>query len=377
MRVGIVAGEASGDRLAAGLIRALKHVQPDLTVEGIAGPLMVEAGCRSLFPMERLSVMGLVEVLGRYRELLGVRRQVREFFLANPPDVFIGVDAPDFNLGLEAALRRRGIPTVHYVSPAVWAWREYRVRKIARACDLMLTVFPFEESFYRRHHVNATFVGHSLADEIPLTTDQAAARRDLGLPVEGELVALLPGSRANELHYHVKPFIDAALWIEQRRPGVRFAVPLVNDAARQIFEEARKSLAPALPMALFDGRSHEVMAASDVVLMASGTAALEAMLLKRPMVVAYRMAPVTYYLLKLMVRLPYVSLPNLLAGHRLVPEFIQQEMTPAALGSQVLEWLGSPEAVKTLQREFASLHTGLRREASNAAARAVLELIGA
>lgn len=375
MRVGIVAGEASGDRLGAALIRALRRLRPELSVEGIAGPLMIEEGCRALFPMERLSVMGLVEVLGRYRELLGVRRQVREYFLANPPDVFIGVDSPDFNLGLEKGLRKHGIPTVHYVSPAVWAWREYRVRKIARACDLMLTVFPFEEAFYRRHRVKATFVGHSLADEIPLRTDRAGARRALGLPLDGELVALLPGSRANELQYHVALFVDAARWIAERRPGVRFVVPLVSASARQSVEEACRNRVPGLAINLVDGRSHEVMAASDVVLMASGTAALEAMLLKRPMVVAYRMAPVTYYMLKLLVHLPYVSLPNLLAGHRLVPEYIQQEATPERLGSQVLEWLGSPEAVDTLQREFTSLHTSLRRDASNVAAKAVLELV--
>lgn len=375
MRVGIVAGEASGDRLAAGLIRALRRLQPDLSVEGIAGPMMVEAGCRALFPIERLSVMGLVEVLGRYRELLGIRRRLREHFLADPPDVFIGVDAPDFNLGLEAALRRRGVPTVHYVSPAVWAWREYRVRKIARACDLILTLFPFEEAFYRRHRVEATFVGHSLADEIPMHTDRGAAREALGLPAVGEVVALLPGSRANELHYHVDPFIQTALWIAERRPGVGFAVPLVSAAAREAFDAARRRLAPSLPISLFDGHSHEVMAAADVVLMASGTAALEAMLLKRPMVVAYRMAPLTYHLLKLLVHLPYVSLPNLLAGHRLVPEFIQSETTPDRLGAQVLDWLGSPQAVRALQREFAALHGTLKRDASNAAAKAVLGLL--
>lgn len=374
MRFGIVAGEASGDLLGAGLIAAIKQRHPDAVFEGIAGPQMIAAGAESLFPMERLSVMGIVEVLGRYRELLGIRRQLAAHFRANPPDAFIGIDAPDFNLGLERQLREAGIKTVHYVSPSVWAWRQRRVKKIARSTDLMLTLFPFEASFYEQHHVPVRFVGHHLADTIPLDVDRAGARRALDLPASGEILALLPGSRSNELHYLAATFIDTARWLRARRPGLTLVVPLVNPQRRAQFEALLAEQADPPPLILVDGHSREVMAAADVVLLASGTAALEAMLLKRPMVVAYRLAAFTYWLAKRLVKVDKVSLPNLLADEHLVPELIQHEATPGNLGTAVLNYLENPEAAAAINARFDQIHRDLRRNASDQAADAILQL---
>lgn len=376
MRFGIVAGEASGDLLAAGLIRAIKQRYPDAEFEGIAGPGMIAAGARSLFPMDRLSVMGIVEVLGRYRELLGIRRQLAKHFRENPPDAFIGVDAPDFNLGLEQQLRNAGIKTVHYVSPSVWAWRQHRVRKIARSTDLMLSLFPFEEDFYRRHKVSVRFVGHPLADMIPLETDKLAARRQLSLPIDGEILALLPGSRFNELHYLSAPFIEAARWLRSRRPNLQFVVPLANSHRRAQFEQALAGINDSPPMTLVDGHSREVMAAADVVLLASGTAALEAMLLKRPMVVAYKLSALTHCLVVRMLKVANVSLPNLLAGETLVPELIQHQARPEQLGQAVLEYFEHPQKSARLSQRFEEIHRSLRCDASERAAEAVLELVG-
>lgn len=375
MRFGIVAGEASGDLLGAGLINAIKQKYPQAEFEGIAGPAMQAAGARSLFPMDRLSVMGIVEVLGRYRELLGIRRQLAGYFRNNPPDAFIGIDAPDFNLGLEQQLRASGIKTVHYVSPSVWAWRQRRVRKIARSTDLMLCLFPFEEEFYQRHQVAVSCVGHPLADMVPLQVDRLAAREKLGLPKQGEILALLPGSRSNELHYLSAPFIETARWLLQRRPGLHFVVPLANEKRRAQFEQALAGVDNAPPMSLLDGQSREVMAAADVVLLASGTAALEAMLLKRPMVVAYKLAPFTHWLTMRMLKVDNVSLPNLLAGERLVPELIQQQATPASLGQALLDYFQQPEKSARLHQRFDEIHRSLRRNASETAAQAILQLL--
>lgn len=384
MRFGIVAGEASGDLLAAGLISAIKQRYPDATFEGIAGPGMIATGARSLFPMDRLSVMGIVEVLGRYRELLGIRRQLVTHFRSNPPDAFIGIDAPDFNLGLEQRLRSAGIKTVHYVSPSVWAWRQHRVKKIARATDLMLSLFPFEKDFYRTHEVPVFFVGHPLADMIPLHTDQAAARKALSfsmpdsesLSVQDEVLALLPGSRSNELHYLAEPFIETARWLQARRPGLRFVVPLVNAQRRAQFEQALAEVCDAPSIILVDGQSREVMAAADVVLLASGTAALEAMLLKRPMVVAYKLSPITHWLTKRMLKVSHVSLPNLLAEQALVPELLQHDATPEKLGQAVLSYFEQPDMAADLQQRFETIHQSLRQGASERAADAVLQLVG-
>lgn len=376
LRIALVAGETSGDMIGAGLIRSLRARVPEVVFEGVAGPLMVAAGCRAWQPMERLSVMGLVEVLGRYRELRALRADLIRRLRDDPPDVFVGIDAPDFNLGLEARLRAAGIPTVHYVSPTVWAWRRGRLRTIARAVDLMLTLFPFEEEFYREHAVAVSYVGHHLADAIPDRTDARAARAALGLAGAGELIALLPGSRESEVRRLAEVFVQAAHWCAQRRPGVRFAAPFASRSTRAQFEAALARY-PGLSCTLFDGRSREVMAAADAVLLASGTATLEAMLLKRPMVVAYRLAPLTYWLARRLLYIEHYALPNLLAGELLVPEFVQDAATPPALGGALLDQLATPERTRRLQERFGELHRALRRDANERAAEAVLALIEA
>lgn len=378
LRFGIVAGEASGDLLGAGLITAIKQQYPDAIFEGIAGPQMIAAGASSLFPMDRLSVMGIVEVLGRYRELLGIRRQLANHFRQNPPDAFIGIDAPDFTLGLEKQLRIAGIKTVHYVSPSVWAWRQRRVKKIAASTDLMLTLFPFEASFYQQYQVPVCFVGHPLADTIPLVVDKQAARQQLGLSTTAEVLALLPGSRSNELHYLARPFIETACWLQARRPTLEFVVPLANPQRRAQFQQTMAQLEAEgreLPrLTLIDGQSREVMAAADVVLLASGTAALEAMLLKRPMVVAYKLAPLTYWLAKRLVKVKNVSLPNLLSNESLVPELIQHEATAENMGQKVLTYFKNPVMMDELNQRFTKIHQTLRQDASQQAADAILQL---
>ena len=375
LRFGIVAGEASGDILGAGLIAAIKKRFPDSTFEGIAGPAMIEQGAKSLFPMDRLSVMGIIEVLGRYRELLGIRSKLVDHFIHNPPDVFIGIDAPDFNLGLEKQLRNSGTKTVHYVSPSVWAWRQRRVKKIANGTDLMLTLFPFEEQFYQEHKVPVSFVGHPLADTIPLDTSKNLARQSLSLSTEGEILALLPGSRSNELQYLAEPFIETVRWLRVHKPNLEVVIPLANRQRREQFEISLANITDAPTLTLVDGQSREVMAAADVVLLASGTAALEAMLLKRPMVVAYKLSPITYWIAKWLVKVENVSLPNLLAGETLVPEFIQHQATPESLGKAVLELFQNPQEAENICQRFDGIHQSLRKNASNKAADAILGLI--
>lgn len=380
LRFGIVAGEASGDLLGANLIDAIKQRHPDAQFEGIAGPQMIAAGASSLFSMDRLSVMGIVEVLGRYRELLGIRRHLAKHFKQNPPDAFIGIDAPDFNLGLEKQLRDAGIKTVHYVSPSVWAWRQRRVKKIAASTDLMLALFPFEASFYHQHQVPVKFVGHPLADTIPLSVDQTAARESLGLPVSAHIVALLPGSRSNELHYLAEPFIDTACWLHAQKPELEFVVPLANAERRSQFEQALSAVKASgkdVPgIHLVAGQSREVMTAADVVLLASGTAALEAMLLKRPMVVAYILAPLSYFIAKRLVKVENVSLPNLLAKETLVPEVIQHDVTAENMGKKVLAFFENPALMDSMHKRFDEIHQDLRQDASAQAAKAIIDLVG-
>ncbi len=373
MRIALVAGEASGDILGAGLIRALKQQYPDARFEGIAGPLMMAEGMDSLVPMERLSVMGLVEVLGRLRELLGIRKQLRQRWLDNPPDVFVGIDAPDFNLPLERRLREANIATVHYVSPSVWAWREKRVNKIARSTDLMLCLLPFEKQFYDRNGVDARFIGHTLADELPIEADTAAARKQLGLPDQSLTVALLPGSRGGEVERLAPLFLETARWLLQRRSDLRFLIPAANVERMKQLQQLLDG--QGLPVTLVEGQSREVMLASDAVLMASGTAALEGMLLKKPLVVAYRMAPLSYAIISRMLKVPYVSLPNLLADEPLVPELLQDQATPDALGQALLRQLSDSTHREYTVRRFTELHRQLRLDASARAAEAVLELI--
>ncbi len=377
LRVGIVANEVSGDLLGAGLMRALRELRSDITFEGVAGPRMLEQGCNSLVPMERLSVMGLIEVLKHLPELLAIRRQLATHFLANPPDVFIGIDAPDFNLGLEKRLKTAGIPTVHYVSPTVWAWRSGRVHKIKEAVDLLLSLFPFETAFLQQHQVPVSYVGHSLADEIPLENDQAKARSQLGLSQESPVIAILPGSRMSEIQRLSAHFIGAAQWMLQRRPDTHFVTPLVSPAVRQAFEQQIKTVAPELPILLLDGQARDAITAADVVLTASGTATLETLLLKRPMVVGYRMQWLTFWIIKQLnlVKVPYIAMANLLADDGLAPEYIQGECTAENLGSALLRFLDSPEQVAEIQQTYQKIHCDMHRNSSQKAAQAVLALI--
>jgi lipid-A-disaccharide synthase len=369
--VALVAGEASGDILGAGLMQALKQQHPQIEFIGVGGPRMEAEGLVSAFPMERLAVMGLVEVLGRLRELLARRKRLIRELVAAQPDVFIGIDAPDFNLTLELKLRQAGIKTVHYVSPSVWAWRQKRVLKIRDACDLMLTLFPFEARFYLEHQVPVRFVGHPLANTIPLQADRAGAREALGLAPDEPVVALLPGSRGGEVARLGALFLDAAERLRTLRPGIRFVLPCANAERRAQLEAMLAGR--NLPLLLLDGRSHEALAACDAVLIASGTATLEALLHKRPMVVAYKVAPLTYRILKRLVKSPYISLPNLLAERLLVPELIQDAATPDAL-AQTLAPLLDDGAVQT--EGFDVIHRALRQDASQQASDAVLKLVG-
>lgn len=375
--LGIVANEPSGDLLGAALIRALRARRPDLRFVGIAGPRMQEAGCETLYAMERLSVMGLTEVLAHLPELLGIRRELRRHFERLRPAAFIGIDAPDFNLGLERRLRARGIPTVHFVSPTVWAWRPGRVRQIRRAVDLMLSIYPFEERFLQEQRVPVRYVGHPMADEIPLTVDRDAARAALGLEHEGPVVAILPGSRRGEVQRLGPPFLQTASWCLQRRGDLRVVIPVVNVELRRMLEAFIDELTPGLPVTLIDGRSRDVIAASNAVLTASGTATLEALLLKRPMVVAYKVHPLTYQLVKRLrlLKVPHVAMANLLAGEALAPELIQDRCRVKWLGPSLLSLLAAPERIAAIEKRYARIHADLRQDAAAAAADAVLGLI--
>jgi len=375
MRIGIVAGEASGDLLGSGLIVALKKLQPGLTFEGIAGPRMIEAGARSLYPMERLSVMGLTEVLGRYLELHKMRKDLIKHFCDNKIDVFIGIDAPDFNLGIEEQLHKAGIKTIQYVSPQVWAWRQYRVKQIARSLDLMLTLFPFEARFYQEHDVPVKFVGHPLADLIPMENDKIAARHLLKLPEDKKLIAILPGSRSNEVQYLGNSFLNIASWCHRQMNDLHFVVPLPSAERRKQFEQIVAQHGEQIPITMVDGMSREVVTASDVVLLASGTAALETMLLKRPMVVAYRMAWLTYWIGRFLVKLKHFSLPNLLLPEPLVPEFIQSDIVPEKVGDTLLTYLRDDAKVSELTQGFKEVHGQLQKNASESAAASVMDLL--
>ena len=372
--IAIVAGEASGDILGAGLIKSLKRLYPDAEFIGIGGPQMIAQGFTSLYPMERLSVMGLVEVLGRLRELLKIRKDLGSTLIEKKPDVFIGIDAPDFNLGLETRLKEAGIKTAHYVSPSVWAWREKRVFKIKKAVDLVLCLFPFEVAFYEQHQVPAVCVGHTLADMIDMETDTTAAREQLGLSLQNPVVAILPGSRQGEVARLGELFLHTAQQIKHSIPSVQFVIPAANDDRKQQLEVLLQSV-PELSVKLINGQSRTVMASADVVLLASGTAALEGMLLKKPMVVSYRLARLTYFIMSRMVKQKYVSLPNLLAGKELIPELLQHDATPENLTAAVLKLLADDQTAAKLKSEFTQLHTMLRKNADDAAAQAVANLI--
>jgi lipid-A-disaccharide synthase len=376
LHVGIVAGEPSGDVLGDGIITALREQVPDAVFEGIGGSRMTDNGCFSLYPMERLSVMGFTEVIGRLPELLSIRRELRSHFLGTPPDIFIGIDAPDFNLPLERALKQAGIRTLHYVSPAVWAWRRYRVRKMAQSVDCLLTLFPFEEQYYRKQPLAVECVGHPLADKLADAVDSLEARDHLGLEKKRPIAALLPGSRVNEVRQLARPFIEAAAWCYERRPDLKFVVPLANDACRSTFEKTLKKSRKQLPIVLLNGQALEAMAASDAVLLASGTATLECLLLKRPMVVAYRMSPVSFRIARFLAKTDHYSLPNLLTGRPVVTELIQQEVTAERLGRQLMKLLENRQYADEMCAVFSNIHEELRRDANRTVADRILEMTG-
>lgn len=369
----IVAGEASGDILGANLIEHLKQRFPDAIFEGIGGPLMIEKGFHSLFPMDRLSVMGLVEVLGRLRELLGIRKAIMNHCLEHEVTAFIGVDSPDFNLPLARKLRQKGLKTIHYVSPSVWAWRQKRIFKIKQSVDLMLTLFPFELEIYQEYAVPAVCVGHTLADEVPLASSKVDARTRLGISSGEHWFAILPGSRAGEVSRLMPVFAETMKVIQQQVTDAKFIIPAANQERRtQIESILRES---GVQATVVDGQSRTVMAAGEAILLASGTAALEAMLVKRPMVVAYRFTKLTYAIMKRMIKVPYVSLPNLLAKKHLVPELLQDDATPVKLANALVGEWRDYEQDTHMQQTFLELHEMLRKNAGEAAARAIAKEI--
>ena len=377
LRVGIVAGESSGDQLGAALITALRERVPDIQCFGVAGPKMIAAGCEAWAGAEELAVMGLTEVLHHLPRLLRLRASLTNRFLASRPDVFVGIDAPEFNLGLAKRLHTQGLTTVQYVSPQVWAWRQGRVRGIGRACDLVLCLLPFETAFYSRHGVRAAFVGHPLADQIPLEVDRAGARAALGLEGSGAVVALLPGSRVGEIERLAADFLRAAAWLAERRPDLTFIAPMATARAREAFERKQAEVPTAPKVLLLEGRAQTVLAACDAAIVASGTATLETLLSRRPMVVAYRLGAFTAFLLRRLrlVKVPYFSQPNLLVGRALVPELFQEQVTGAALGEALLGRLSDGAYLRVLDEEFRKVHEQLRGGAAARAADAILALL--
>ena len=379
MRIALVAGETSGDTLGAALIEGLKKRFPQAEFAGVAGPAMRAAGCEAWHDIESLSVMGLTEVIAHLPRLFSLRAKLRRRLIEWAPDVFIGVDYKEFNLGLARQLKRAGLTTVQYVSPQVWAWRQGRVRTIGESVDLVLCLFPFEPDFYREHGVRAAFVGHPLADQVPMEIDRAGARAELGIDAAARVLAVLPGSRRGEVEKLADCFAGAAELLAQRYPGLVTLAPMVTPQLRDAFAARCAALAPTAKVRFLDGQARRVLAAADVVLVASGTATLETALSKRPMVVAYRLGGITAFLLRnlKLVKLQHFSQPNLLAGKELVPEFFQEAASPANLSSALARWIEHPEDVARLQAEFAALHSRLRCDGAERAANEVAELLTA
>lgn len=376
LRIALVAGEASGDQLGAGLVRELIALEPGASCEGVAGPAMRAAGCQALADSHELAVMGLVEPLRELPRLLALRRRLVRHWTATRPDVFVGIDSPDFNLGLEIALKRASLKTIQYVSPSVWAWRQGRLAKIARAADKVLCLLPFEKAFYDRHGQEAEFVGHPLADRLEHGVSREHARERLSLPADGEIVAVLPGSRGNEVARLGPVFAQACGRLLEQRPGLTFVAPMAHEALADQFRPLLEAAGVAGAFRLEDGNAQGAVAASDVVLLASGTAALEAALVGRPIVAAYRLAPLSYLLAKRLklVKVRHFTLPNLLTAEPMVPEFLQQDANPESLADAVLALLDDPGRRTEIAREFAKLRDQLARGADRLAARAVLEL---
>jgi lipid-A-disaccharide synthase len=374
--IGIVAGEASGDLLGSHLMAALRDARPDVRFVGVGGPKMQSEGLEVLFPMEKLAVRGYVEVLRHYAEIVGIRKQLKKYFLANRPSVFIGVDAPDFNLDLELALKRHDIPTVHYVSPSIWAWRGERIHKIKRAVSHMLALFPHEPRLYQDAGVPVDYVGHPLADLLPDHPDRAGMRETMRIPDDARVFALLPGSRQSEVTQHAHTFIETAKLILHRLPEARFLVPLISRETREIFQRALyDSHAQELPITLLFGHARDAMIVADIVLVASGTATLEAALLKRPMVITYRMPKLTAWLMKRKSYQPYYGLPNILCGRFVVPELMQDDATPENLAQALLNMLKDTSATAQLGRTFMELHQSLRQDTAKKAAGVILQYL--
>lgn len=376
LRIGIIAGEASGDILGADLIRAIKARYPNVEFVGVGGPLMIAQGCQSLCNIDRLSVMGIVEPLKRLPELLRLRRMLKSHLLKWQPAIVIGIDSPDFTLNIERYLRQRGVKTVHYVSPSVWAWRQGRVKGIAKSVDHMLTLFPFEERFYLEHGVPVSCVGHPLADQIPLTDQRSAARAELDVEDGHPVMAILPGSRSGEVAQLIKPFLETAQWLRSVQGNIEFLIPAANAERKIQILQAIAAFSQDLPVRVLSGQSRTVMAAADVVLMASGTTSLEALLLQRPMVVAYRFGKWSYKLFSRLVKTPFFSLPNLLAQRALVPEVLQDEVRAEVMGPLLLEQLNNANHRETLISEFQRIHQQLALGASERAADVVLACAG-
>ena len=373
MRIAMVAGEASGDLLASHLIEALKARLPNAEFFGIGGPKMAGRGFDAWYPLESLAVRGYVEVLKHYREISGIRSELKRRLLADPPDVFIGVDAPDFNLALEKSLKRRGIAAVHYVGPSIWAWRGKRIHKIGAAVSRILALFPFEPALYEKQGIPVTYVGHPLADMLPVDDGRSEARQLLGLSDQQPVFALLPGSRQSELQYMAETFIETARAIHERLPEALFLVPLATRETRLLFETALyRCNARELPIRMLFGHAHDAMKASDAVLVASGTATLEAALLKRPMAIAYKMASFSYRLMRRMGYLPYVGLPNILAGKFVVPEFIQDDATPENMAQALLNFYADKRTCALIAEEFREIHLQLKQNTAEKAATAVI-----
>ena len=369
----IVVGEHSGDTLGAGLIAALREHYPHAKFVGIGGPKMQKLGFESLFAMEELAVMGIVEVLGRIRRLFEVRKLLVNYFTDHKPSVFIGIDAPDFNIGLELRLKKQTIKTVHYVSPSVWAWREKRIFKIAKATDMVLSLLPFEKKFYDKHQVPCTFVGHPLADDIPMESDKKQARLALNLPLENKILALMPGSRGGELSRLLAPFFQSAVQLQQEDENLLFIAPMVSEKRAIQFNTLKEQLAPNLKVQLVIDKTQTVMAASDCLLTASGTVTLEAALIKRPMVICYKFNMLTHLLAKWLVKLQWFSLPNLLANQTLVPELLQDDVCPEYIIPLVKERLYQDQS--QLNNTFNVIHQQLKCNASKQAANAVIDLL--
>lgn len=374
--IALVAGEASGDLLGSHLILAIKQLRPDVRFVGIGGPKMQAAGMEIWFPMEKLAVRGYVEVLRHYREIVGIRRQLRDRLVAEVPDLFIGIDAPDFNLDLEIALKRKGIPTVHYVGPSIWAWRKERIHKIKKAVSHILVLFPFEPELYQAADIPVSYVGHPLADMLPEQPNRVAMREMMRLPQSAPIFALLPGSRQSEVKQHADVYVETAKIIFEQLPDAKFLVPLLTRETREIFEEAIWRLeARDLPITLLFAHAHDAMIAADAVLVASGTATLEAALLKRPMVITYKMPALTYWLMKRKQYQPWVGLPNILAERMVVPELLQHDATGKKLAEALLTVSGDPEKLADIETTFLAMHATLKQDTASKAAQAILPFL--